>query len=234
MGCWHAGGQPCLGDWLPGNPAHLVQLSKVHARPPKGCGQNKAWLSTGESIAGRWCTLDPAPPTSTLTHAFFCQSSNCEYNSFSGSFEFLTVTRLLGLSDVQPLLAERARKRTVARPSQEGSPLTQQARETGRPQSRMGCRMLWPSVQRDTPAPIAGLGTGCGLQQKDPAGTGQDRTYRLGRLYSSGPLSSIPWGWDWGPGGPWPSLETTLVSVVACRWRKTTSFTRLSGFLYLS
>lgn len=133
---------------------------------------------------------------------------------------------------MQPLLAERARKRTVARPSQEGSPLAEHV-ETRKTPVQDGLQdALAISAKRHTAPhcrPGEGLGMWAGRTLPGLDGTqdlpaGQALQQRSAIQYSLGLQ-------DWGPGGPWPSLETTLVSVVACRWRKTTSFYSTFRFL---
>lgn len=133
---------------------------------------------------------------------------------------------------MQPLLAERARKRTVAGPSLEGSPLAEHVEMSKTPVQDGLQGALAISAKRHT-APHCSLGRawGCGLEEPCP---GLDGTQDLpaGQALQQRPtIQYSPGLQDWGPGGPWPSLETTLVSVVACRWRKTASFYWKSRFL---
>ena len=85
--------------------------------------------------------------------------------------------------------------------------------------------MRWPSVQRDTQPPVAGLGRAWGRGLEEPC-PGLDGTQDLpaGQALQQRPAIKYSSGLqDWEPGSPWPCVKTTLVSVVACRWRKTSN-----------
>ena len=90
--------------------------------------------------------------------------------------------------------------------------------------------MRWLSVQRDTQPPIAGLVGPGDVGWKNPAGTGRDPGLTSWAGLAAAAQYSLGLQ-DWGPGGPWPCVETTLVLVVACRCKKTTSFYWKSRFL---
>lgn len=132
---------------------------------------------------------------------------------------------------MQPLLGERARKRTVAGPSQEGSLTSCRARgdeEDPSPGWAAGCAG-YQCKETHSPPLQAWVGPG-DVGWKNPAGTGRDPGLTSWAGLAAAAQYS-PGLQDWGPGGPWPCVETTLVLVVACRCKKTTSFYWKSRFL---